>query len=78
MMLSHCAEFYWSKPNATVIVPGDRHWDIFESTCQSSRSHGNIAQGAWFAALAIEFGCEWITTDRDYARFDGLTWRVSF
>ncbi len=23
----------------------------------------------WFAALAIESGCEWITSDRDFARF---------
>lgn len=66
------------QPNATVTVPGDRHWEIFESLCQQSQSKGNIAQDAWFAALAIEFGCEWITTDRDYARFDGLTWRTPF
>lgn len=66
------------QPNATVIVPGDRHWEIFETICQKSQSKGNIAQDAWFAALAIEFGCEWITTDRDYGRFDGLTWRAPF
>ena len=35
-----------------------------------------IIQDAWFAALAIESGCEWITTDRDYARFPGLIWRA--
>jgi predicted nucleic acid-binding protein len=34
-----------------------------------------LIQDAWFAALAIESGCEWITADRDYARFDGLRWR---
>jgi toxin-antitoxin system PIN domain toxin len=66
------------QPNATAVVPGDRHWEIFESLCHQSQSKGNIAQDAWFAALAIEFGCEWITTDRDYARFDGLTWRAPF
>ena len=31
---------------------------------------------AWYAALAIEWGCEWITFDRDYARFPGLKWRT--
>jgi predicted nucleic acid-binding protein len=66
------------QPNATIVVPGDRHWGIFESVCQQSRSIGNTANDAWFAALAIEFGCEWITTDRDYARFEGLAWRVLF
>jgi predicted nucleic acid-binding protein len=31
---------------------------------------------AWVAALALEWGCEWITLDRDYARFPGLKWQV--
>jgi hypothetical protein len=30
----------------------------------------------WFVALAVERRCEWITLDRDYARFSGLTWRA--
>jgi len=30
---------------------------------------------AYLAALAIESGSEWVTTDRDYARFRGLRWR---
>ena len=30
---------------------------------------------AYFAAVAIENGCEWITTDRDYSRFPSLRWR---
>jgi len=64
------------QPNATVLIPGDRHWTIFESLCTSARATGNLARDAWFAALAIEAGCEWITTDRDYARFPGLQWRA--
>jgi predicted nucleic acid-binding protein len=27
------------------------------------------------AALAIEHGCEFITADRDFAKFAGLRWR---
>lgn len=63
------------QPNATVTVPGSRHWSIFEELCVKAKANGNLAQDAWFAALAIESGCDWITTDRDYARFPGLTWR---
>ena len=66
------------QPNATVVTPGERHWSIFEMVCQQSNANGNLAQDAWFAALAIESGTEWITTDRDYARFEGLTWRSPF
>jgi len=63
------------QPNATRIVPGDRHWTIFETLSREAGATGNLAQDAWFAALAIESGCEWITTDRDLARFPGLSWR---
>ena len=66
------------QPNATVINPGERHWSIFEALCRKSNASGNLVQDAWFAALAIESGCEWITSDRDYARFPGLNWRVPF
>jgi toxin-antitoxin system PIN domain toxin len=64
------------QPNATVITPGERHWQIFEALCRESKATGNLVQDAWFAALAIESGCQWITTDRDYARFKGLSWRT--
>ena len=64
--------------NATLVVPGDRHWPLFESLCRQSKATGNLVQDAWNAALAIEWGCEWITTDRDYARFAGLKWRTPF
>jgi len=65
-------------PNATVISPQDRHWSIFLSLCASSKATGNLVPDAWLAALAIEAGCEWITTDGDFARFEGLSWRHPF
>lgn len=66
------------QPNATVIMPGERHWEIFGRLCAESKATGNLVQDAWFAALAVEAGCEWITTDRDYSRFPGLSWRPPF
>jgi hypothetical protein len=33
---------------------------------------GNLVPDAFLAALAIESGSEWISTDRDYYRFPGL------
>jgi toxin-antitoxin system PIN domain toxin len=53
------------QPSATATVPGDRHWAIFEDLRARARATGNLAQDAWFAALAIESGSECITTDRD-------------
>lgn len=64
-----------SAPNAVRVEPGIRHWEIFTGLCAEAGVRGNLVPDAWFAALAIESGSEWITTDRDYARFPGLRWR---
>ena len=63
------------QPTCTVVAPGPRHFTIFEDLCRQAAATGNLVQDAWFAALALESGCEWVTTDGDYARFPGLTWR---
>lgn len=44
--------------------------------CIETDTRGPRVTDAWYAALAIEWGCEWITFDRDYARFPGLKWQV--
>ena len=72
------ANLLLDQPHCQVIQPGPRHWGIFCEVCRRARASGNLVQDAWFAALAIESGCEWITTDRDYARFEGLRWRAPF
>ncbi|MDA1277320.1 MAG: PIN domain-containing protein [Verrucomicrobia bacterium] len=46
------------QPNRHAIVPGPRHWQIFSDLCQSTPATGNLVPDAWFAALAIESGCE--------------------
>jgi uncharacterized protein len=58
-----------------VIVPGLGHWPIFTRLVRESRCRGNLIPDAFMAAIAIESGCTWITTDRDYSRFTGLIWR---
>ena len=77
--LAEALEFCAALMGADHCVPiqaGRRHWAIFEDLCRTLQATGNLVQDAWFAALAIEWGCEWITLDRDYARFPGLAWRV--
>jgi toxin-antitoxin system PIN domain toxin len=65
-------------PNATIIAPQERHWSVFQTLCIRSGATANLIADAWLAALAIEAGCEWVTTDGDFARFEGLTWRRPF
>jgi toxin-antitoxin system PIN domain toxin len=64
-----------AQPNAVVVAPGDRHWGIFRQLCIGAGAKGNLVADAYLAALAIESGSEWITTDRDFSRFAGLRWR---
>lgn len=71
--LGFCGDLL-GQPHAVRVEPGDRHWGIFASLC-SGGIKGPRVTDAWFAALAIEHGCEWITLDRDFARFTGLRWR---
>jgi toxin-antitoxin system PIN domain toxin len=63
------------QPNCQIVEPRDRHWEIFARLCRDTGTRGRRVTDAWFAALAIEWGCEWVTLDRDYARFPGLRWR---
>ena len=64
-----------TRDNCIRVAPGERHWEIFEGLCRSANVKGNLVPDAYLAALAIEHGAEWMTTDRDYARFPGLKWR---
>ena len=65
-----------NQPHCQLVEPGERTWDIFKRLCIETSTRGPRVTDAWFAALAIESGCEWITTDRDYARFPGLKWHT--
>jgi len=62
-------------PCCVVIAPGARHWEIFRRLCRTTEANGNRIPDAYLAALAIESGCEWITTDRGFARYPELRWR---
>ena len=63
-----------SQPQCIPVSPGPRHWKIFTRLYRDAETMGNLIPDAYFAALAIESGCEWITLDRDFARFEGLRW----
>jgi hypothetical protein len=67
-------DYLRDQPNCEIVTPGDRHWSIFRRLCQETDTTGPRITDAWFAALAIEAGCEWVTMDRDFARFPGLRW----
>lgn len=63
-----------SRPNCVPVAAGSRHWEIFRTLCAQAGAKGNLVPDAFLAAMAIEAGCEWVTTDRDFSRFKGLRW----
>ncbi|HTY24373.1 MAG TPA: type II toxin-antitoxin system VapC family toxin [Desulfomonilaceae bacterium] len=65
-----------AQPHCVLVQPAEHHWEIFTRLCAEADARGNLVPDAWFAALAVESGCEWITLDRDYARFPQLRWSV--
>jgi toxin-antitoxin system PIN domain toxin len=64
------------RPNCQIVEPTEKHWGIFKRLCVETNTRGRHVTDAWYAALAIEWGCEWITMDRDFARFPGLKWSM--
>lgn len=57
------------------IAPGPRHWTIFKDLILATGIRGSDTTDAYLAALALEHGCEWWTTDQGFSRFPGLRWR---
>ncbi|MGE4158690.1 MAG: type II toxin-antitoxin system VapC family toxin [Planctomycetota bacterium] len=54
--------------------PGERHWGIFQDLCVAHRIVGPDITDAYFAALAMESGAIWVSTDADFKRYPGLRW----
>jgi len=79
---------WWTEPEMQALALKALDQTVTEFNGDSKRTYltglSMGGYGSWaivaknpsrFAALAIESGSEWITTDRDYARFPGLRWR---
>jgi toxin-antitoxin system PIN domain toxin len=68
-------EGWLDRPNVWIPEPTDRHRSILAPLLVGSRATGNHVPDADLAALAIEWGLELLSADRDFARYDGLRWR---
>ena len=63
-----------AQPSAGILEPGERHWEILRQLARDGQATGPLVMDAALAAIAIEHGATLCTTDRDFARFPGLTW----
>ena len=61
-----------SAQQAVSLVPGTKHWSLFLQCVKSISVGGNVVPDAYHAALAMEWNCDWVTTDKGFRRFKGL------
>jgi len=66
------AEQIRSAPQAISLVAGNNHWPIFLQCLEYISAKGNDVPDAYHAALAMEWGCDWVTVDKGFCRFKGL------
>ncbi len=68
------ANGWLARPNVRIPVPTERHRDVFDRMLLGGRATADHTTDAHLAALAIEWGMELQSADRDFARYPGLRW----
>ncbi|WP_419919586.1 type II toxin-antitoxin system VapC family toxin [Candidatus Poriferisocius sp.] len=61
-----------AQPSAVVVEPTARHLDLVRELLKPLGTGGNLVNDAHLAALALEFRCQIVSFDRDFARFAGV------
>jgi toxin-antitoxin system PIN domain toxin len=65
-----------ATPGFQLLPTTERVLALTMALCKQSDAKANLVQDAFLAAHAMEHGCVWITTDRDFSRFPALSWRL--
>lgn len=63
-----------AMPRAMLVQPGPHHIEILQRLAMAAHAAGPRITDATLAAIAIEHGAKLASTDRDFARFQGLNW----
>jgi len=63
------------QPCTRLVLPTERHWIVMREMLEDGQATANLVTDAHLAALAMEHGCELMSTDADFARFPKLAWR---
>ena len=58
--------------HAICLAPGRNHWELFLQCVQQISAQGNDIPDTYHAALAMEWDCTWVTTDKGFGCFKGL------
>jgi toxin-antitoxin system PIN domain toxin len=64
----------WSYPGTIRLAAGARHFGILSEVINTLGLRGNDINDAWLAALAIENNATLVSTDKGFAKYQGLNW----
>jgi toxin-antitoxin system PIN domain toxin len=65
---------WMEMPHVRTMPPGEAYWRLFRETLVMGDVRGKLTTDVALAATTIEYGGVLYTTDRDFARFQGLRW----
>jgi toxin-antitoxin system PIN domain toxin len=63
------------QPCTRLIYPTERHWIVLQRLLMDGQALANLVTDAHLAALAVQHGCELMSTDSDFARFLKVKWK---
>jgi toxin-antitoxin system PIN domain toxin len=58
-----------AQPLHTPVDPGPRHLTLVRRLCDEADAVGDLIPDAVLGAVAVEYDCQLVTLDRDFARF---------
>ncbi|HOE11078.1 MAG TPA: type II toxin-antitoxin system VapC family toxin [bacterium] len=70
-----CVQSWLDQPCTRIVHPTSRHWTVFRKMLVEGQAVANLVTDAHLATLAIEHGCELMSTDTDFSRFPAVKWR---
>lgn len=69
-------ETWLGSPQAVLVEPTRRHLPLLRGLLVQSGTAGNLVGDAHLATLALEHDATVISFDRDFDRFEGVSWRL--
>ena len=61
-----------AQPRHLRLTPGPTHLALVRDLCEEADASGDLVPDAVIGAIAVEYGCELVTLDRDFARFPSV------
>ena len=65
-----------AEPASIMVEPTRRHLPLLRGLLMEAGTAGNLVNDAHLAALGLEHDATVVSFDRDFARFEGVRWRL--